>query len=50
MNYQEEIIVIISTITQEPVLRFLYSLIRTIAVDPEGEEIIKNLVQLLGAE
>lgn len=50
MNYQKEIIKIVKTITQEPVLRFVYSLIRTIAVDPDGEDIINHLVQLLGAE
>ena len=50
MNYQDEIIKIVRTITQEPVLRFFYSFIRTVTADPDNEDVVKYIVQLFSAE
>ena len=38
MNYQEEIINMVRSITQESILQFFYSLLRVAASDPEGYE------------
>ena len=50
MNYQKEIIKIVKTITQEPVLRFVYCLLRKVAVEPEGARIAENISLLFGSE
>ena len=50
MDYRKETIKIINTINQEKVLRFFHSFLEAILSDPNHEEIISMVVDVLGAE
>lgn len=50
MNLKQEIILMVSQIESECILRFFYSLLRKATSDKEGKAVIENLMQLFGSD
>ena len=50
MDYVKEINKMLSTVTQESVLRFICSFVRIITTDEENVSVIEYLTQLFGSE